>query len=164
PIARQSHPETTGFYGGRRDERSAGIPCTGGGFAQPCGFVILAVRVCKTQYTGSTPVGASRSEAPETGLFYASTSLVPAETRSSALIWAGLRESVEGRVEREDERGSGLRVEVEVVGEVAEDGCVLTDVWAGIGASVCLRVDARATEEVVFDELEVGVLAEDLVV
>jgi hypothetical protein len=59
-----------------------------------------------------------------------------------------------------DERRRGRMVEVEVAREVAGD----RDPFAYIGAGVGGRVDAFAAEEVVLDELEVGIVAEDLVV
>jgi hypothetical protein len=54
--------------------------------------------------------------------------------------------------------------EVKVVGQVAEDRLVLADVGTRIGTPVGLRIDALTTEEVVLDELHVGVEAERLVV
>ena len=64
----------------------------------------------------------------------------------------------------EDQRWARRLVEVEVVGEVAEDLLVLADVGSGIGSAVGGGVDALAVQEVVLDELVVGVEAEGLVV
>ena len=60
--------------------------------------------------------------------------------------------------------GRGVWLEVEVGGDVAEDRVVLADVGAGVGAAVGGGIEARAVDEVVLDELRVGVEAEDLVV
>ena len=65
---------------------------------------------------------------------------------------------------RQDQRRPRLLVEVEVGDEVAEDGRVLADVGARVGAAVGRRVEALAAEEVVLDELDVGVEAQRLVV
>ena len=54
--------------------------------------------------------------------------------------------------------------EVEVVGEVAEDAFVLANVGPWVWSPVGFRVEALAVEEVVLDELDVGVEAETLVV
>jgi CspA family cold shock protein len=67
-------------------------------------------------------------------------------------------------VERQELRGPLLLVEVGVVRNVAEEWLVLAHVGAGVGAAVCSRVDACAAEKVVFDELEVGVEAECLLI
>src|SRR5579875_2175448 len=62
-----------------------------------------------------------------------------------------------------DRRARRLR-EVEVVDKVAQDGNVLahsrTWVWTPIGC----RVEALAVQEIVFDELQIGIEAERLVV
>ena len=55
-------------------------------------------------------------------------------------------------------------VEIEVGGEVAELGCNLADVRAGVGSSVGARVQSSPAEEVVFDEFDDRVEAECLVV
>src|SRR5207248_11276483 len=68
------------------------------------------------------------------------------------------------RTKREEERRPRLLVEVEVLREIAEDRLVLADVRATVGAAVGLGIEPPATEEVVLDELEVGVEAEGLVV
>src|SRR5262249_752541 len=59
---------------------------------------------------------------------------------------------------------SRVVVEGEVGGQVAEDLLVLAHVGSGVGPPVCRRVEALAVEEVVFDELVVGVEAQGLVV
>ncbi len=55
-------------------------------------------------------------------------------------------------------------VEVEVFGEVAEDWDVFADGWAWVGAAVGFGVEALSVEEVVFDELEVSIEGQHLVV
>src|SRR5436309_15694127 len=64
----------------------------------------------------------------------------------------------------QNERWARPLREVEVARERAEDRFVLADVGARIRAAVGARVDALATEEVVLDELDVGVEAERLMV
>ncbi len=54
----------------------------------------------------------------------------------------------------------GLLAEVEVVGQVAEDLLVLTDIGSRVGTTVGGGVDALAVQEVVLDELVVGVEAQ----
>src|ERR1035438_3538943 len=69
---------------------------------------------------------------------------------------------VRGRVRgQQDRRARGL-VEVEVLVDVAEDGFILADVGAGIGPAVGGGVEPVAAEEVVLDELQVGIAAERL--
>src|SRR5579862_1953872 len=68
------------------------------------------------------------------------------------------------RMEREDQRRPRLPGEVEVAHEVTEDGLALADVGPRVGPAVGLRVEALTAEEIVLDELEVGVEAERLVV
>jgi hypothetical protein len=67
-------------------------------------------------------------------------------------------------VGREDDRRSGFLGEVEVRGQVAEDGGVLADVGPRVGAAVGLGVQPRAVQEVVLDELVEGVEGQRLVV
>ena len=55
---RQLDRAVTGFYGAARDESGARFSGTSAFLAQPCGLAESPGRVCKTQYTGSTPVGA----------------------------------------------------------------------------------------------------------
>ena len=55
-------------------------------------------------------------------------------------------------------------VEVEVAREVAEDRDVFSDGWSEVRAAVGLRIEALAVEKIVFDELEVGVEAQHLVI
>jgi hypothetical protein len=54
--------------------------------------------------------------------------------------------------------------EVEVAREIAQQLQVLPHERTGVGASVGSRVDARAAEEVVLDELQVRIEAQRLVV
>jgi hypothetical protein len=51
-------------------------------------------------------------------------------------------------------------VEVEVRGEVTQHGGVLAHGGAGVGTAVSLGIETAAAEEVVFDELQVGVVTE----
>ena len=67
-------------------------------------------------------------------------------------------------VDRQDQRFAGVCVEVEVFDEVAELGDIFAHVGAGIGSAVSLRVERWPGQEVVLDELGVGVEAERLVV
>jgi len=48
--------------------------------------------------------------------------------------------------------------------EITEDGLVLAYVRPRVGAAVGGRVEARAVEEVILDELQVSVAGQDLVV
>jgi hypothetical protein len=64
----------------------------------------------------------------------------------------------------EDDRRARFLVEVEIGGQVAEDPAVLTDIGARIGAAVRLRVEPRSVQEVVLDELVVGVERQGLVI
>jgi hypothetical protein len=57
PNARQSHLVTTGFYGIRRYESRA-VLAAQQRFSLNHACCRFTGRVCKTQYTGSTPVGA----------------------------------------------------------------------------------------------------------
>src|SRR5262249_21653676 len=59
---------------------------------------------------------------------------------------------------------AGWLGEVEVGYQVAQDRRILADAGPGVGASVGRRVEPGAAEEVVFDEFQVGVAAEGLVV
>src|SRR5579875_233531 len=95
----------------------------------------------------------------------------PALTPALHLRSPQLEEPVEQRLDqvglgmdREDQRRPGLLVEVEVFDQVAQLGGVLAYVGARVGPSVGGRVEALAVQEVVFDELDVGVEAERLVV
>jgi len=67
-------------------------------------------------------------------------------------------------VDGEHYRGAGRLVEVEVVGQVAEDLRLFTDIRPRVGPSVARRVETLAVEEVVFDELVVRVEAQRLVI
>src|SRR6476661_5541746 len=58
----------------------------------------------------------------------------------------------------------GCLVEVEVVGQVTQLGVVLPDAGTVVRPAVGGGVDPLAAQEIVLDEFEVGVLAEDLVV
>ena len=60
-----------------------------------------------------------------------------------------------GAPRREDHRRSWLPREVEVPQQVPQDRGVLPDVRAAIGTAVRPRVDPRAAQEVVLDELQV---------
>src|SRR5215831_18826492 len=68
------------------------------------------------------------------------------------------------RVGRENCRRSWLLVEVEVGLDIAELAGVFTHVRSGIRSSVGLRVKTLSVQEVVFDELRVGVEAQRLMV
>ena len=67
-------------------------------------------------------------------------------------------------MDRQDLRRPGLLVEVEVGEQVAEQRVRLAHVGPRVGASVGRGVEPLAAEEVVLDELDVRVVAEDLVV
>src|SRR5580693_1825589 len=73
-------------------------------------------------------------------------------------------ERVGRRVRRQEHRRAWRLVEVEVFKQVAEYGCIFPHVGPRIGPGICRRVEPGAAEEVVLDELEVGVAAEDLMV
>ena len=75
----------------------------------------------------------------------------------------GLLRSPNG-VRIENERRPWVLGEVEVVREVAEDRCVFADVGACVWSAVGARIEPLAAEEVVLDELRVGVEAERLMV
>ena len=68
------------------------------------------------------------------------------------------------RVEREDQRRAGFLVEVEVSARLPRIFDVLADVGARVGAAVGRGFESPAVQEVVLDELQVGVEAERLVV
>ncbi len=72
-------------------------------------------------------------------------------------------ESVGGLVGR-NTGGRGALAEVEVPGQVAEDPLVLAHVGPRVGAAVGLGVQPGPAQEVVLDELEVGVAAVHLVI
>src|SRR4051794_12288518 len=65
---------------------------------------------------------------------------------------------------RQQQRRPRLLAEVEVADEVAEDRHVLAHGRARIGPTVSPRVEPFPVQEVVLDELHVGVEAQDLVV
>jgi hypothetical protein len=54
--------------------------------------------------------------------------------------------------------------EVKVVCQVSQGGHVLSHRWARIGPAVGGRIDASPGEEAIFDELEVGVATQHLVI
>src|SRR5437870_4776072 len=68
------------------------------------------------------------------------------------------------RVRLQNQGRSRWLREVEVVREVAEDGDVLAHRRARVGSTVGARIEALSAEEVVFDELEVGIEAQRLMV
>src|SRR5712691_9888167 len=68
------------------------------------------------------------------------------------------------RTGRQHERRPGRLREVEIREQVAEAGCVLPHGRARIRATVELRVESRAPEEVVLDELQIRVEAQHLMV
>jgi len=68
-----------------------------------------------------------------------------------------LGDEVGPRVYGQEERWAGFLAEVEVGDQVAQDRRVLADVRARVGPAVGGRVEALATQEVVLDELGVGV-------
>src|SRR6267154_6336804 len=68
------------------------------------------------------------------------------------------------RVRGQQQRRAGRLAEVEVVEQIPEDRGVLADVGPGIGPAIGRGVEPGAAEEVVLDELQVGVAAEDVVV
>ena len=74
------------------------------------------------------------------------------------------RRRVGRRVGIQQDRRPQRLAEVEVLGQVAEDRLVLTHIRPGVGAAVGQRIEAAAAEEIVLDELQVGVAAEGLVV
>src|SRR5207253_3778997 len=76
----------------------------------------------------------------------------------------GFSGSAVRRVQRHQLRLAGVLREVELADEVAEQLCVLADDGARVGPAVRLWVEPLAAEEVVFDELQVGVERECLVV
>jgi hypothetical protein len=68
------------------------------------------------------------------------------------------------RVHRQRQRWPCRLVEVEVAREVAEDRDVLTDGRSRIVPTIGRGIEALASEEVVFDELQVRVEAQRLIV
>ena len=54
--------------------------------------------------------------------------------------------------------------EVEVSSEVAQFGVGLTHVRSRVGPAVCGGVESLATQKVILDELQIGVMAEELMV
>src|SRR5580704_18524462 len=71
---------------------------------------------------------------------------------------------VRGRVGRQEHRRARRLVEVEVLVHVAQNLLVLADVGSRVGTAICRGVQSRTAEEVVLNELEVGIAAEDLMV
>ena len=69
-----------------------------------------------------------------------------------------------GRVGGQQQRREGGLAEIEVLGQVAQDRLVLADVGPGIWAPIGRGIKPGAAEEVVLDELQVGVAAVCLVV
>src|SRR6516165_10674865 len=88
----------------------------------------------------------------------------PRVSASSGWLSARFGGGPRRRRERQDDRRPWWLVEVEVVHEVAELGNGLAHSRTWIGTSVGVRVQACAAEEVVLDELQVGVVAERLMV
>src|SRR5262249_35569904 len=74
------------------------------------------------------------------------------------------RRRVGRRVERQQHRRARNLAEVEVGRQVAEQRQILAHAGPGVGAAVGGGVEPGAAEEVVLDELQVGVAAERLVV
>src|SRR5437899_12138343 len=72
--------------------------------------------------------------------------------------------SAERWVKRKKQRRSWLLVEVEVVDEVAEDLDVFAHVGSRVRSAVGARIEPLAVQEVVLDELEVGVRTQYLVI
>ena len=60
--------------------------------------------------------------------------------------------------------GIGSCAEIEVTGEVAEDGDILPHRGTGIGTPLVLAVEALPTEEPVLDQLQERIEREDLVI
>src|ERR1035437_7644931 len=54
----------------------------------------------------------------------------------------------------------GTLVEVEVSDQIAKDLLVLTDIWSRVRSTVCRGVEALPVEEVIFDELVIGIEAQ----
>ena len=67
-------------------------------------------------------------------------------------------------VHRQDERRSRLLVKVEVTGQIAENRLVFPNIRSRIRPSVRLRVESLAMQEIGFDELEISVAAERLMI
>src|SRR5580765_3076721 len=70
----------------------------------------------------------------------------------------------ERRVERQQDRWPRFLIEVEVAREIPEHARVLPHARPRVGPAVGLRVEPRAAEEVVLDELGVSIEAEHLVI
>src|ERR1700752_3282849 len=66
-------------------------------------------------------------------------------------------------VRRQQDWTEGCLGEVKIIGQIAKLRCVLPYVGARVGPSVCSGIESRPAQEVVFDELEVGIRAENAV-
>src|SRR5579859_4613323 len=54
--------------------------------------------------------------------------------------------------------------EIEISGQVAQNSRILPHIWTRIGTPIGLRIEPRATQEIILDELEVGIKAQGLVI
>src|SRR5699024_4114002 len=102
-------------------------------------FIIEVPSVCRTPCAALRPAAARR---------------IGRASKSTRSGYPALR-----GVERQENRSPRLPGEVEVAFEVAEDRLVLAYVGPRVGSAVGARVDPLAVQEVVLDELEVGVEA-----
>ncbi len=67
-------------------------------------------------------------------------------------------------MQRKDQREPRHLREVEVAREITEYRHVLAHRRPGIGAAIGARIESLAVEEIIFDELRVGIEAQDLMV
>src|SRR5262249_62129739 len=86
------------------------------------------------------------------------------QSRAKAQLSLGSLAQVRPWVRVEDQRLARLLLEVEVADEGAEDRLVLANLGTRVGTPVRRRVQPLAAEEVVLDELRIGVEAERLMV
>src|SRR5215471_4975245 len=103
-----------------------------------------------------------RRSSTEGDLSRISCRITPAPCRRAALGSRDERGRAGRGMRAQQDRRSRLLAEVEVRVQVAQDARVLADVRARVGAAVGLRVEPRSVQEVVLDELVVGVEGQDL--
>ena len=130
---------------------------------RPLGRSSEACEAARTTYSDWRVLGLPSARARGRGL---SARTLPADVRPqrASVVPSGGGGRAGVRLHRQGQRGAGWLGEVEGVSEVAELGGVLSDSWSRVGSPVGGGIEPGTAEEVVLDELEVGIVAENLVV
>lgn len=68
------------------------------------------------------------------------------------------------RIEGQHQGPTRCLREIEIAGEIPQDGDVFAHCWAWVGPSICLWVKTLTVQEIVFDEFQVGIETKCLVI